>query len=399
MFSSWTLRIENDVPVKVVECFKKGLGSKTSNGPIRTSYCQMLLCSLENAKLPQATDLETVLIKVIEKSLVQSNQTSVVTESLAASCLMLKSLSGKYEPGKFNALWHAVLDMEKQVYFSDKFLQSAADDALYQIIILCKELLKFYKNRINGDINILYNAIAYACIHSGPITRPKCLKLVQEFLDSDCLMRLSLLRQFSKYMETAKNDIDAKNLIDFLKTIFHNVDQLEICDAQKLCIESLICSHHPSIVAAEPNMWSQLVRPTLPENIIAQYSKDIKRIFIEDYKPIPSYENALSTCVKLNARVVLPNLVKKICEKLQDPAILYITRDEYFTYLTPEGEVYDKSGLPGNDEDEFSELKNMKRESKVYSYKEQQEELQLRRELLEKKKREGKKKIIDSKFI
>lgn len=33
---------------------------------------------------------------------------------------------------------------------------------------------------------------------------------------------------------------------------------------------------------------------------------------------------------------------------LQDPALLRVTRHEYFTYLTREGELYDKSGVPGS---------------------------------------------------
>lgn len=67
--------------------------------------------------------------------------------------------------------------------------------------------------------------------------------------------------------------------------------------------------------------------------------------------------------------------------------MLKVSKDDYFIFLTPEGELYDKSVIPGNDE--ITSM-NIKRESKVYSYKEQQEELQLRRELEEKKRKEGK---------
>ena len=46
-------------------------------------------------------------------------------------------------------------------------------------------------------------------------------------------------------------------------------------------------------------------------------------------------------------------------------------------------------GFRKEDEDSLN-AKNMKRESKVYSYKEQLEELQLRRELEERKRKQGK---------
>lgn len=55
-----------------------------------------------------------------------------------------------------------------------------------------------------------------------------------------------------------------------------------------------------------------------------------------------------------------------------------VSDDDYFTYLTPEGELYDKSVLPSNEEEKTSQIK---RENKAYSYKEQLEEIQLRKEL------------------
>ncbi|CAG2063309.1 unnamed protein product, partial [Timema podura] len=101
-------------------------------------------------------------------------------------------------------------------------------------------------------------------------------------------------------------------------------------------------------------------------------------------------ENCLETVVDLNPEVILPPLVIHVGEILGDPAILHVTKAEYFTFLMPEGELYDKSVVSGKDHENELDARNMKRESKVYSYKEQLEEIQLRRELEDKKRKQGK---------
>lgn len=121
------------------------------------------------------------------------------------------------------------------------------------------------------------------------------------------------------------------------------------------------------------------------------------------------YENALATVTSVDGNFV-QEIVQYLNDKLSDSRIRQITKDDYFTYLTPEGELYDKSVVPGLViiifkksfliyyyyllhrffRDDSNAAMNLKRESKAYSYKEQLEEQQLRRELEEKKRKEGK---------
>lgn len=58
------------------------------------------------------------------------------------------------------------------------------------------------------------------------------------------------------------------------------------------------------------------------------------------------YENALATIVSVDSDII-SEIVKHLKLKLDDPRIRQITKDDYFTYLTPEDELYDKSVLPG----------------------------------------------------
>jgi hypothetical protein len=51
--------------------------------------------------------------------------------------------------------------------------------------------------------------------------------------------------------------------------------------------------------------------------------------------------------VRLNPDIILPLLVAFVSEHLSDTSVLLVTKDEYFTFLTPEGELYDKSVISG----------------------------------------------------
>lgn len=72
-------------------------------------------------------------------------------------------------------------------------------------------------------------------------------------------------------------------------------------------------------------------------------------VLLKIYFLFQTNENALSTVVALNADVILPELLESISTQLQDPRICQVSKDDYFTFLTPEGELYDKTVVPGYD--------------------------------------------------
>lgn len=86
-----------------------------------------------------------------------------------------------------------------------------------------------------------------------------------------------------------------------------------------------------------------MYRSKLAKNIIILY------FFILFYflYPLQSFDNVISTLVAQNPDVILPSIISFVVDALDDPELLKISRDEYFTFLTPEGELYDKSIIPG----------------------------------------------------
>ncbi|KAJ0180220.1 hypothetical protein K1T71_003624 [Dendrolimus kikuchii] len=169
-------------------------------------------------------------------------------------------------------------------------------------------------------------------------------------------------------------------------------------DCQRLAIDALRACHHPLAVAVNKRAWIKIVYylKLEPKGLVASYAYNLNNEYITGYTPNDTLSNVVSTLVAVNSEVIAGNAIQCTLDTLLDADLLRVTRDEYFTYLTPEGELYDKSSVPGNED---SKEMNLKRESKAYSYKEQQEEQQLRRELEEKKRREGKVKELNSRVV
>ncbi|KYB24626.1 Translational activator GCN1-like Protein [Tribolium castaneum] len=338
MFVLWGCKFEKEVPAKVVDAFKNGMGLKTSTPLVRISYIKCMLTCFNRNTINQATCLVPTLLKSVDRAVAQPAQCLPVTEGLCASCMLLKiiAVSGEKETN-FQNLWNVILDMDKQIFVSEKFLSTTGDDGLIHVMHLCEKLLIDHSKILNGKNSPLHRAVLYCVIFGSAKVRRKCLTILKRMVTNSpkAALARALLRELLSFLETVKiqgennTEMSSHALVECITSL---------CSAQDLALED-------------------------------------------------TNENALATTVSLNAEVILPSLIETIATHLNDPRICQVSKDDYFTFLTPEGELYDKSVVPGN---ETNETMNLKRESKVYSYKEQLEELQLRREIEEKKKKDGK---------
>ena len=60
-----------------------------------------------------------------------------MTEALCATCLLLKMASADIgAEKKLDNLWNIVLDMDKQLFVSEKFLTVASEDGTYSVMVL-----------------------------------------------------------------------------------------------------------------------------------------------------------------------------------------------------------------------------------------------------------------------
>lgn len=403
MFSWWARGYRNELPKKITDTFKKGVEAKTVTHTVRVAYLQWLLAALENATLPAGIDLSSALLSSVEKASQNATQIPLVSEAVCSACLILKTESSSVADGtgKLQSFWNIVLDMTKQLFVTEKFLTSAPIDTQCYVALYSKILIIEHLTRLRGGPEPLYKAIVYALTSQSKKVRAYTLPLVKDLIltaENPVVVIKNLLQQLTSHIQTTKvvadaeaaeeGSIPAPAIVDAVETLCCS-KILPNNDAQAIALSSLLCSHHPLVVNTRNDLWEHVLTSLQldPKSFISLNTKQIKASIIEVFKPVPLYENCVSSIAKLSPDIILPLIIKQVTEQLSHSEMSNVSDEEYFTYLTPDGELYDKSVIPNTD-DIYKDL-SKKRENKVYTYKEQLEEIQLRREIEEKKRKDG----------
>ncbi|XP_061459241.1 stalled ribosome sensor GCN1 [Rhineura floridana] len=406
----WCNRFTTEVPKKLVEWFKKAFSLKTCTSPVRHAYLQCMLASFKGNVLMQGADLLPVLIQTVEKAAAQSTQVPLVTEGVAAALLICRlSVADAQIDNKLNSFWPLILDEKKQIFTSEKFLQSASEEAMCTVLQLTERLLLDQEHRLPGaKVQQYYKTLAAVLLSRSWCVRrlaqqtarkllslPRGFKLAYGLLEElkavlsshKVLPAEALVTESGELSEQGKTYIPPRVLQETL-CVISGVSGLEADpeEREKLALEMLLVSSHPSLVAGQSGLWPTLLTK-MKLDPIDFITKHLEKMFDRIVTQSPMNKSSLNAVGMLSALSpgrVLPQVISAISTSLENPALCLVTQEEFAIMQTPEGELYDKSILHSAQQDSLKKA-NMKRENKAYSFKEQIIELELKEEIKKKK--------------
>uniref|UniRef100_A0A6Q2ZCD7 TOG domain-containing protein n=1 Tax=Esox lucius TaxID=8010 RepID=A0A6Q2ZCD7_ESOLU len=410
VLSQWTGRLTVEVPKALLDWLKKAFTLKASTSAVRHAYLQAMLGAFKGDTLGQASDLVPLLLQTVEKAATQNSQLSLLSEAVAAAVLLSRlSLLQNQTEAKYAGFWTLILDEKKPLFTTEKFLCQASEEALCTVIQLCERLFLDQSHRLtNGKSQMYHRATVAVLLSRSWRVRKRAQQTVRKLLSSlggsslahgllgelrvvinkhKVLPQEVLLAESGELSEAGKAYTPPRILLEALNVVCSVAAQWnDPTEADKMAMEMIIVSHHPSIVEARPGIWPQLLSSMNinANEFIDKNLNDILPRLLEANADNEAVRNAVGALSGLSPVKLLPRVMGNVTQSLSNSALLQVTRQEYAIMLTPEGELYDKSIIQSAQQ-ESTKKANMKRENKAYSYKEQIIELELQEEIKRKK--------------
>ncbi|XP_040564950.1 LOW QUALITY PROTEIN: stalled ribosome sensor GCN1 [Lepeophtheirus salmonis] len=387
VISIWCDKCVNGISEKLISWLPKGLDLKTTTSSIRSAYLTVLykIFKLENMEI--ASKSFNCLSKCLESCNKQLSQVNIIHEGILVTACLILSKEHTNDAIKYLSLCSSTL-------LQDRCLQPMTNNVLLALIDVSDKMIidnedttniNWYKFLVIGLTNDDYEVREYC--QSLCKIKLKSIpgdsfykKLIQELIEFVFASELNISMKENKQNPSTRWSLSSKAVIHSMRIFIEQKFDYGL--------HLLLLSHHDIIKQDYPSFWLCIMSKQAHEWATTNFVDILQYLkgFIHDSTYHQAISHVSRTLIKVIPDEWADVSLKFMDETMIEPSIS-VSETEVAIYYTPDGEVYDKSVLNnGNGTD----TTNIKRENKAYSYKEQMEEIALRKEIEEKRRKEGK---------
>uniref|UniRef100_H2ZRB1 TOG domain-containing protein n=1 Tax=Ciona savignyi TaxID=51511 RepID=H2ZRB1_CIOSA len=382
----WCTRVST-IQAGVVEHLVKSI--KQSPPSVRMGYIQVMLKLFKRDNISAIEPLIPQLLQAVEKGRQQPTQVVVSSEAIGAALLCSKLDGVEFKKEHKLTAYHEMRTDSKMSW--ERVLQHGSDDVLKMLAQLMEawvvdgeaKLVRFYKILVHlfvckpRSVHQTVAKLLKRLITAEPgkleyhtlVTDLRCELLSEIFTE----MRPLLPSDSNDNDDSTKSHVTPRRLIAAIKCVL--TVETDPASAKSVVMAMLADVYHPYIVKENNHIWTDYL-----------YNNGIDaRKFIEEN--VATVLNALSDIVRIAPDIMMPHVTQYLSAKLGQDELSQVTQHEYGVMLTPDGTLFNVSVI--SSAPRIVENKNVKRESKNYSFKEQLMGEELQREIEAKKRGKG----------
>ncbi|KAG8146188.1 putative Translational activator GCN1-like protein [Naja naja] len=240
----WCGRFVTEVPKTLVEWFKKAFSLKACTSAVRHAYLQCMLASFKGNVLLQGSEMLPLLIQTVEKAGAQSTQIPLVTEGVAAALLICR-----LSVADAQIVMCTVLQLTERLLLDHECRLPGAKIQQYYKALTAVLLSRSWSVRRLAQQTVrkllsLPRGFKLAC---GLLEELKAVLVSHKVLPPEALVTES-----GELSEQGKTYIPPRILQEALCVIACGPGmEGELEEKEKLVLEMLLVSSHPSLVLSE----------------------------------------------------------------------------------------------------------------------------------------------------
>nr|XP_009858208.1 eIF-2-alpha kinase activator GCN1 [Ciona intestinalis] len=401
--SSWCSMI-NIIPPDLISWFVKAPSIKVSTPGVRLGYIECMIKLFKRDNMEMIEPIVPYLVQTLEKARQQSTQIPLVCEAIGASLLLSKLGEVEFKKEqKINLLWEILLDEKKMILTSDKVLQHAPDDVIMILVSLIERMLLIFPDQLSKFIvSRFHHILVHLLLHKPRNVYCVVEKTLKKLMAANselpsiflnelfAQLRPALLIDFSAIDDSAeimKNYVSHRRFTSSLLCLLDaKVGTKASEDIAMLMIPDV---YHPCITAANNHVWTDYL---YNNKIDARQFISSHLSSICDKLVHPAHHNetslaALCDVLRIAPDIMMSQVTEYLVTNLSKHDLTQVTKDEVGIMKTKDGALYNMAIIESAPK--IAQNKNIKRESKAYSYKEQMMGEELQREIEAKKRGTG----------